>query len=66
MELLFRQSTKTKKGTVYFKRCRIADGRADGQLTDVPGPRLRGRGQLSSSMGQNQAAERGGKKSWME
>ena len=56
----------TKKGTVYFKRCCIVDRRANGRLTDVPGPHIRGRGQLTNSIGQIQVAGRGEKKSQME
>ena len=28
-----------KNLTIYFRRCRVADGEADGQSTDTPGPR---------------------------
>ena len=57
---------KQKKGTVYFKCSCVADGGANRRSTDAPGPRLWGRGQLSSAMGQIQAAGRGEKKSQME
>ena len=49
-----------KKGSVYFKLCRVANGGADGWSTDAPRPWLRGRGQLTNSIGQIQAAGRGG------
>ena len=48
-----------KKGTVYFTHCCVKDGGADGRLTDVPSPWLRGRGQLTNSIGQIQEAGRG-------
>ena len=32
----------TKKFTVYFKRCGIANGEANGQSTDAPGPHDQG------------------------
>ena len=35
-------SMNPTKGTVYFKHCRVADGRANGWLTDAPGPSVKG------------------------